>query len=211
MPNTGEILLRTLLLLPCTSWTVKEHLNTYICPTIQLQHTSMIRSLLKLAALAIVAILVYNYFFGTSEEKENSRKVFGQMREVVVSVTGLVKAEKAKFDAGKYDAALDKLGDAYRTIRQQAQHVDEKVIKRLDDLERRKAELEQELESIDQADHQTDAAPTKTGKKTLKPDPKAEQAKTAKAADQQRRKEMLQKELEALLRDSDTLLQDAQE
>jgi hypothetical protein len=170
----------------------------------------MIRSLIKLAVIAIAAILVYNYLFGTSEEKDNSRRVFGQMRSVVVSVADLVKAERTKFDAGKYDAALDKLSDAYRAIRQQAQHVDDKVIKRLDDLERRKTSLQEELDSIEQVDQQS-SSPTPAGKKTLKPDPKAEQAKAAKAADQQRRKEALQKELESLLRDSDNLLRDAQE
>lgn len=169
----------------------------------------MIRSLFKLAVVAIVAILVYNYFFGTSEEKENSRKVFGQMRGVVVSVADLVKSERAKFDAGKYDAALEKLGGAYRAVREQAQHVDGKVLKRLDELEKRKSALEQELDSIQAGDEQT-AVPA-TGKRGAKPDPKAEQAKAAKSADQQRRKEALQKELEALLRDSDSLLQDAQQ
>lgn len=171
----------------------------------------MVRSLLKLAAVLIVAILVYNYFFGTSAEKENSRKVFGQMRAVVVSVGDLVKAEKAKFDAGKYDKALDKLGGAYRAIREQAQHVDAKVLDRLNELENRKADLEQELETINQEDQNQSAPSAKPGKKTLRPDPKAEQEKAVKAAEQQRRKEALQKELEALLRDSDTLLQDAQQ
>ena len=171
----------------------------------------MFRSLFKLAFIAIAAILAYNYFFGTSEEKENSQKVFGQLRGVVVSMADLVKAEKAKFDAGKYDAALQKLGGAYRTIREQAQHVDDKVLKRLDDLETRKAALEQELGAIDQEDQDALAAPPNSGRKALKPDSKAEQAKTAKSADQQRRKEALQKELEALLRDSDILLQDAQQ
>lgn len=170
----------------------------------------MIRSLFKLALIAIAAILVYNYFFGTSEEKENSRKVFGQMRGVVVSVADLVKSERAKFDAGKYDAALEKLGGAYRAVREQAQHVDGNVLKRLDELERRKAALEQDLNTIEQGDQQAAVQPT-SGKKTLKPDPKAEQAKNAKAADQQRRKEALQKELESLLHDSETLLQDAQQ
>ncbi len=165
----------------------------------------MVRSLLKLAAVLIAAMLVYNYFFGTSNEKENSRKVFGQMRGVVVSVGDLLKSERAKFDAGKYDAALEKLGGAYRAIRDQAQHVDAKVLKRLDDLENRKASLQQELDDINQEDN---SPPSKPGKKTQRPDPKAAQEK---AANQQRRKEALQKELEALLRDSDTLLQDAQE
>ncbi len=171
----------------------------------------MVRKLLKLAAVLIVAILVYNYFFGTSAEKENSRKVFGQMRALVVSVADLVKSERAKFDAGKYDAALEKLGGAYRAIRDQAQHVDAKVLKRLDELENRKASLQKELDDISQEDRQQDTAPPKPGKKTLRPDPKAEQEKAAKAAEQQRRKEALQRELEALLRDSDALLQDAQQ
>lgn len=171
----------------------------------------MARSLLKLAAVLIAAILVYNYFFGTSAEKENSRKVFSQMRDVVVSVGELVKSEKAKFDAGKYDAALEKLGGAYRAIRNQAQHVDAKVLKRLDELENRKASLQQELDNISQADQDQSAPSSKPGKKTLRPDPKAEQEKAVKTTDQQRRKEALQKELEALLRDSDALLQDAQQ
>ncbi len=170
----------------------------------------MIRSVIKIAVIAIAAVLIYNYFFGTSEEKENAHKVFGQLRGVVVSVADLVKSERAKFDAGKYDAALDKLGEAYRTVREQAQHVDGKVIKRLDELERRKTSLEQDLDSIEQGDLPLIAPPT-SGKKAPKKDPKAEDAKAAKAADQQRRKEALQKELEALLRDSDDLLKEAQQ
>jgi hypothetical protein len=168
----------------------------------------MIRSLLKLAALLVAGILVYNYFFGTDTEKENSRKVFGQLRGVVVSVADLVKSEKNKFDAGKYDAALDQLGGAYKAIRQQAQHVDDKVLKRLDDLEQRKAHLEEKLQNVEAGD---EAAATPVPKKNGKTDPKAEQQKAAKAADQLRRKEVLLQELDQLVRDSDALLQDAQQ
>jgi len=164
----------------------------------------MIRSLLKIAALLIAGILVYNYFFGTNEEQENSRKVFGQIRGVVSSVGQLVRSEKDKFDAGKYDAALDKLGGVYKAIRTQARHVDEKVIKRLDELEDRKAELEQELNEIEAGDQQAAAAPVSKRK-----DPNAEKVKAAKAADQVRRKAELFRELEGLVRDSDALLQEA--
>ncbi len=160
----------------------------------------MIRSLLKIAALLIAAILVYNYFFGTNEEQENSRKVFGQIRGVVSSVGQLVRSEKDKFDAGKYDAALDKLGGVYKAIRTQARHVDEKVIKRLGELEDRKTELEQELNEIEAGDQQAAAAPI-----SKKKDPKV----AAKAADQTRRKEELFRELESLVHDSDELLQEA--
>jgi hypothetical protein len=168
----------------------------------------MIRSLLKLAALLVAGILIYNYLFGTNEEKENSRRVFGQLRGVVVSVADLVKSEKNKFDAGKYDAALDQLGGAYRAIREQAQHVDGKVLERLGELEERKAHLEEKLHNVEAGD---EAAAAPVPKKNGKNDPKAEQQKAAKVADQLRRKEMLLQELDQLVRDSDALLQSAQQ
>ncbi|MCB0525152.1 MAG: hypothetical protein H6576_17905 [Lewinellaceae bacterium] len=168
----------------------------------------MIRSLVKLALLLVAAILVYNYLFGTSQEKENSRKVFGQLREVVVSVTDLVKAEKEKFDAGKYDVALKKLGNAYKAVREQAQYVDDKVIKRLDDLETRKSALEQELESIDREDHEDLVPQTSTLGKGVA---KGTDTQSAKSADRQQRKEALQREIDSLIRDTDQLMQDAQQ
>lgn len=170
----------------------------------------MLGTILKWGAILVLCILVYNFFLGTSEEKEQSRKIFGEMRDVVTSVGQLVKSERAKFDAGKYDAALDKLGGAYRTIRSQAEYVDEKVLKRLDELEKRKAELDRELETIQQGDEQS-AAPAPAPKKGLKKDPNAEAQKAAKAADQQKRKEALQRELDDLLQDSAELLKEAQQ
>lgn len=167
----------------------------------------MIRSLFKIGILLVGAILVYNYFFGTDGEQENSRRVFGQMRDVVVSVGQLVKTEKNNFNAGKYDGVLAKLGDTYKAVRDRAQYVDEKVLKRLDELEERKQTLQKEIDSIEKGD-QTMAAPVKKG---LKKDPKAEAQTAAKTADQNRRKEQLQRELESLLHDSESLLKQAAE
>jgi hypothetical protein len=164
----------------------------------------MIRLLLKVGAVLVAGILIYNFFFGTNEEKEQSRKVFGQMKDVVVSVGQLVKSEKEKFDAGKYDAALEKLGQAYQVVRRQAQYLDASMTKRLDELEQRQTALQKELESIEQEDAKAATPP----KKGVKSDPKAEKAK---AAEQQRRKEELQREVEKLLKDSEILLQQAQE
>ena len=161
----------------------------------------MIRTLFKIGLLLIAGILIYNYFFGTNEEQENARKVFGQVRGVVVSVGNLIRTEKDKFDAGKYDAALEKLGGVYRAIRDQAKHVDEKVIRRLDELEQRKAQLQQEIDAIEAEDQKALNAPP----------PKKNAPKTvSKAPDQQKRKEELLRQLEALVKDSDALLQEAQ-
>lgn len=169
----------------------------------------MIRFVLKIGALLVAGILIYNYFFGTDTEKETSRKIFGEMKDVVVSVSQLVKSEKQKFDAGKYDTALAKLGSAYKAVRERAQHLDAKFIQRLDELEQRKTTLQQELDSIDRGDQQ--AATTPPPKKGLKANAKAEQEKAAKAADQQRRKEELQRELDLLIRDSEALMKQAEE
>lgn len=169
----------------------------------------MIRFVLKIGAVLVAGILIYNFFFGTSAEKEQSRQIFGQVKDVVVSVGALVKSEKTKFDAGKYDAALEKLGGAYQAVRKQAQHLDASFMKRLDELEQRKASLQSEIDSIEQIDQTISDAPAP--KKGIKTDPKAEKAKTEKAADQKRRKEDLQRELEQLFKDSETLLQQAQE
>ncbi|GAB4496935.1 MAG: hypothetical protein OHK0019_29610 [Saprospiraceae bacterium] len=169
----------------------------------------MIRFVLKIGALLVVGILIYNFFFGDSAEKEQSRKIFGQVKDVVVSVSQLVKTEKQKFDAGKYDTALEKLGGAYQAVRSQVQKLDASFLSRLDELEKRKAALQSELDNIEKAEQEL--ANTPAPKKGLRADPKAEKAKTEKAADQLRRKEALQRDLEQLFKDSETLLQQAQE
>jgi len=164
----------------------------------------MIRSLIKLGLLLVAGILVYNYFFGTSQEKAQSKEVFKKTGDAVGAAWNLLKSEKQKFDSGKYDGVLDKLGDAYKAVRERAEYVDEKVLKRLDDLERRKATLQKQLDAIER-EEQAPAPPTP------KKGSKAEQTQNAKSADQERRKATLQRALDSLVRDTDVLLEDAQE
>ncbi|MBK8920355.1 MAG: hypothetical protein IPM81_02440 [Saprospirales bacterium] len=164
------------------------------------------RSLIKLALLLLAAILVYNYFFGTSEEKTQSKEVFKKTGDALGAAWNILKSEKQKFDAGKYDRVLDQLGGAYKAIRERAQYVDEKVLRRLDELERRKASLEQQLDSMETQDA---PAPQPARKKGLKSD--AGDTTAAKQADNQRRKEALQRELDQLIRDTEVLLKQAQE
>jgi hypothetical protein len=163
----------------------------------------MFRALVKLVLLLVAGILVYNYFFGSADEKEDSKKVFGQVKGVVVSVGQLLKTEKDKFDAGKYDSALNKLGEVYHAVRAQARFLDEKVINRLDELESRKSDLEKELQEIETNDLQNASPALK------KKDPKVEKERVEKLADQAKRKAELLRELETLVKDSETLLQDA--
>lgn len=165
----------------------------------------MIRTVIKLGLLLLVGILVYNYCFGDKAEKEQSKKIFGQVGSLVRSAADLVRDEKAKFDSGKYDAALDKMGDAYRALRSGAKRLDNSVEHRLTDLENRKASLEQQLDSIEQNEQ---PVATPAPKKPAKPDPKAQQKQAAKAAEQESRKERLQRELDALIHDTNKLIEE---
>jgi len=143
----------------------------------------MIGFLVKLAAVLVIGLLAYNYFFGTEEEKAQSAKTFGQMKEVAVSVGALAKSEKEKYDAGKYDAALDKLGDTYVQLREGAQKLDASLLKRIDELDKRKESLRRELAALEKSD--------------------------APAEEIVRGRARLEKQLETLQRDSESLAQDA--
>lgn len=144
----------------------------------------MIGFLIKIAIVVVLGVLGYNYFFGTTEEKTQSTKVFGQMKDVAVSVGELAKSEKVKYDAGKYDAALDKLAGAYKKAREGAQKVDASLLKRIGELEKRRAGLEAEIASIEKSE--------------------------GASGEQTERKEKLKEELDQLIADSDAVLKQAE-
>jgi basic membrane lipoprotein Med (substrate-binding protein (PBP1-ABC) superfamily) len=109
----------------------------------------MIKSLFKLALIAVVGILLYNYFLGTPTEKENAKQIFGKVKEVGVAVKDLVQAEKEKFDEGKYDAALDKIGGLFQDLKQKAKDIDENYVDRIAALDEKRKELEERLKNLD--------------------------------------------------------------
>lgn len=153
----------------------------------------MIGFFVKLAVLLLVGVLAWNFFFGTDEEKAQSAKVFGQMKGVAVSVGELARSEKAKFDAGKYDTALDKLASAYKAAREGARKLDAGVLKRIGELEKREDALRAEIDTIEKAEA------------TAGQGPDAEKQRKA----QQQRKEKLHREMEQLIADSNALLKEA--
>lgn len=65
--------------------------------------------LLKFGALLVLGILVYNAFFGNEAEKAQSKEIFGKVRDLGKDSWGLLKSEKAKYQEGKYDGAVDKV------------------------------------------------------------------------------------------------------
>jgi hypothetical protein len=159
----------------------------------------MIKNLIQLALLLIAGILIYNYFLGDADEKAQSKAVFQQTGKTVRSAWELLKAEKQKFDAGKYDRLLDQLGSAYHEVRDRAKSLDENVLRRLDNLEQRKRELEIELEGIERED-----SLIQSGSGNSKADP-------TRINNQATRKEQLLKEFDSLLSDTEKLLKEAEQ
>lgn len=150
--------------------------------------------LFKLALVVVIGVLVYQYYLGSAEEKARSAKVFGHMKEIAVAVGDLAQSEKEKFEAGKYDAVLDKLDQAYQAAKEGLTSNDADRLKRIGELEQRRKKLEQDLRDIEQAD--TAAAG--------KPMDQANQAK------QEQRKDALRQDIRKLLEDSDALLKEAE-
>ncbi len=115
----------------------------------------MIRSLLKLAFIAIICIVVYNRFFGSDTEQEQSKRIFKGVGSVFTEVRSLASSEKDKFDAGKYDVALSKMQNVIERLKNHADDKNDSQLNRqIADLERRKAKLQHEVDA---------APPTDTG------------------------------------------------
>ncbi len=112
----------------------------------------MFGKLIKWGLTLVVGILIYNFFFGTPEEKETSRKIFKESKELVGSVVNLLKSEKDKFDAGKYDQALDKVGTIFNKLKDVASELKPEDLQRLKELDQRRKELQQLVDTMDQQD-----------------------------------------------------------
>lgn len=112
-------------------------------------------TLIRLALLLVAGIIIYNYFFGSVEEKEQSKTVINTAKEAGKAVWsfgkeafGLLRSEKKKFDAGKYNEAVDNVGNLYDKLRGHAKTIDDNkdLIARLDRLERERRKLETKID-----------------------------------------------------------------
>ncbi len=150
----------------------------------------MIKSLIKLVLVLIIGILVYNYFLGTDTEKEQSRQVFDKGKELAKTVFDVVKTEKEKFDAGKYDNALEKIGDLFKDLKEKAADFGDQYEDRIANLDEKRKELERRLDDLKSEEGQQ---------------PKAYDNMSPKGEQQARR---IEKELEKLMEKIDSLMED---
>jgi hypothetical protein len=78
----------------------------------------MIKSIVKIGVVLLVGIIAYNYFLGNAEEKEQARDIVGKTVDIGKAGVGLLKEEYQKFKDGKYDKALDKVGDLLKDAKE---------------------------------------------------------------------------------------------
>lgn len=153
----------------------------------------MIKNLIKLAVILIIGVLIYNYFLGTPEEKKTSQKIFGEMKDVAVGIKDLVKSEREKFDDGKYDKAVDEVGDLLSRLKSNAKDFDEKYVSRIDELEKKRQQLREDLSEYEAEQRRIE---TETS-----------QGLTRKSGEEKDTSK-IKKDLETLLQETQTLIEE---
>lgn len=103
------------------------------------------RNFLKLAFFAVVGLISYNYYYGNDIEKARSEKVIDGVKDVFGAVKDLAVAEKEKFDEGKYDKVLDKIGNVFEDVKERSADLGDDLKDRLANLEDEKIELKERI------------------------------------------------------------------
>lgn len=123
---------------------LKNHLQ------IKENQENMIRTLLKVGFVVVIGLVCYNYFFGTTTEKEQSKRIFNGVGNLFGEVRTLVRGEREKFDAGKYDAALNKMDNVIDRLKSHnATTGDRNIQAEITALEAKKQQLQQELARVE--------------------------------------------------------------
>ncbi|MEM6379542.1 MAG: hypothetical protein AAF705_15155 [Bacteroidota bacterium] len=121
----------------------------------------MIRRLLGLAIVVVAGLVAYNLYFGTAEEQENARGIVNEVKDLGKASWDLLKSEKEKMEAGKYDEAADKFKEVFDKLKGIAKAKDDVgQLTKIDDLEAKRLELERKLEELDRPDDYNSIAPT---------------------------------------------------
>lgn len=110
----------------------------------------MIKTVIRLGLLLVVGVLVYNYFMGTQEEKATSKQIFNEVKDLGQATWSLLKAEKEKFDQGKYDEALSKIEDIFDKVKGEASKLqNNEAVQDIQDLEFQQEKLKDRIATTD--------------------------------------------------------------
>jgi peptidoglycan hydrolase CwlO-like protein len=121
----------------------------------------MIRSLIKWALIALIAIIAYNYFFGNEQEKQQSQSIIEGVGDIGVAAYHLIQDEIQKAKDGKYDEVVQKIQSAIDELRGQGKDSS-------DELDQLQKELDAAKEKIKSAVKDTSKEASK--EKSIKED-----------------------------------------
>jgi uncharacterized protein YukE len=114
-----------------------------------------LRNLFTLGMILVLGILVYNRFLGTADEQAQAKTTFQTIgkafKEVGGAVGTLLKSEKEKFDEGKYNQAMDKIGDLFSTLSDKAKDIgetSEDYLNKLEELNKQKEALQEKIDGF---------------------------------------------------------------
>ncbi|TVQ47610.1 MAG: hypothetical protein EA362_06345 [Saprospirales bacterium] len=75
------------------------------------------KTIFRLLIIAIIALIVYNYFYGDETEKETSAQVVDHARQLGQSLWEMIRVEKDRFSDGKHQEIVDNIGSTIGFIR----------------------------------------------------------------------------------------------
>ena len=103
------------------------------------------KTFLKIFVILVVAIVAYNYFKGTPEEKASSELIIKEVKDVGKAVQDLLKEEHTKYKEGKYDKIFDDLKDLYSRLESSISQSNPEMLTKLDELKEKAVSLENEI------------------------------------------------------------------
>lgn len=114
-----------------------------------------LRNLFTLGMILVLGILVYNRFLGDPEEQAQAKTTFqtigNAFKDVGGAVSNLLLSEKEKFDEGKYNQAMDKIGDLFSSLKDQAKDLgetSEEYLNKLEELNKQKEALQEKIDGF---------------------------------------------------------------
>ncbi|MEO7176172.1 MAG: hypothetical protein ABIV51_09755 [Saprospiraceae bacterium] len=143
----------------------------------------MFKFLFRIAIIAIIGLVVYNYIWGNESEKAGSKRILSETKDLFVGIKDLISSEKTKFDAGKYDDALDKIKGVLQKIDRSGNKLNADKKARLELLQKQHLQLQEELKSVENGN----------------------------SADQAKQKDKIKDEMDQLMKETEALLKEISE
>lgn len=114
------------------------------------------RFIFRLLILILLALIAWNYFMGTEDERADSEQVVESARQFGESIINLVVAEKDRFSEGKYEDIRSRLEISFNALSNRAGelNISEEELKGLESERLRIDSLMRNIEELKKSDQE---------------------------------------------------------